>query len=228
MLAFSAKYDKMEIENNFERLVTMDDLTPKQREIYEFIKKEERSKGVPPTIREMGKAVGLSSTSSIHLHLNNLEAKKYIARPKSKNRCIEILEDDFYTSGNDNTEYCNIPIVGTVAAGEPILATENIDGYFPVPSEYLSGGDNFMLKIKGNSMANAGIFNGDLVLVKQQNTAENNDIVIAMIDDSATCKRYFKEEEYIRLQPENDSYEPIYVKECTILGLVKGLFRSFK
>ena len=206
----------------------MDDLTPKQREIYEFIKKEVRSKGVPPTIREMGKAVGLSSTSSIHLHLNNLEAKGYIARPKSKNRCIEILEDDFYNTNNDIVEYCNIPIVGTVAAGEPILATENIDGYFPVPAEYISGTENFMLKIKGNSMTNAGIFNGDLVLVKQQNTAENNDIVIAMIDDSATCKRYFKEEEYIRLQPENDSYEPIYVKDCTILGLVKGLFRSFK
>ena len=118
--------------------------------------------------------------------------------------------------------------MGTVAAGEPILATENIDGYFPVPTEYISGTENFMLKIKGNSMTNAGIFNGDLVLVKQQNTAENNDIVIAMIDDSATCKRYFKEKEYIRLQPENDSYEPIYVKDCTILGLVKGLFRSFK
>ena len=206
----------------------MDDLTPKQREIYEFIKKEVRSKGVPPTIREMGKAVGLSSTSSIHLHLNNLEAKGYIDRPKSKNRCIEILEDDFYNTNNDNVEYCNIPIVGTVAAGEPILATENIDGYFPVPAEYISGTENFTLKIKGNSMTNAGIFNGDLVLVKQQNTAENNDIVIAMIDDSATCKRYFKEEEYIRLQPENDSYEPIYVKDCTILGLVKGLFRSFK
>lgn len=206
----------------------MDDLTPKQREIYEFIKKEVRSKGVPPTIREMGKAVGLSSTSSIHLHLNNLEAKGYIARPKSKNRCIEILEDDFYNTANSDTEYCNIPIVGTVSAGEPILATENIDGYFPVPAEYISGTENFMLKIKGNSMINAGIFNGDLVLVKQQNTAENNDIVIAMIDDSATCKRYFKEEEYIRLQPENDSYEPIYVKDCTILGLVKGLFRSFK
>lgn len=205
----------------------MDDLTPKQREIYEFIKKEVRSKGVPPTIREMGKAVGLSSTSSIHLHLNSLEAKGYIARPKSKNRCIEILEDDFYNS-NNNVEYCNIPIVGTVSAGEPILATENIDGYFPVPAEYLSGNDNFMLRIKGNSMANAGIFNGDLVLVKQQNTANNNDIVIAMIDDSATCKKYFKEEDYIRLQPENDAYEPIYVKDCTILGLVKGLFRSFK
>ena len=141
---------------------------------------------------------------------------------------IEILEDDFYNTNNDNIEYCNIPIVGTVAAGEPILATENIDGYFPVPTEYISGTENFMLKIKGNSMTNAGIFNGDLVLVKQQNTAENNDIVIAMIDDSATCKRYFKEKEYIRLQPENDSYEPIYVKDCTILGLVKGLFRSFK
>lgn len=217
-------------ENNFERLVTMDDLTPKQREIYEFIKQEIRSKGVPPTIREMGKAVGLSSTSSIHLHLNNLETKGYICRPKSKNRCIEILEDDFYNSPIDtlSTEYCNVPIVGTVSAGEPILAQENIEGYFPMPAEYLSGGENFMLKIKGNSMKNAGINNGDLVLVKQQNSAENNDIVIAMIDDSATCKRYFKEKEYIRLQPENEAYEPIFVKECTILGLVKGLFRSFK
>ena len=148
----------------------MDDLTPKQREIYEFIKKEVRSKGVPPTIREMGKAVGLSSTSSIHLHLNNLEAKGYIDRPKSKNRCIEILEDDFYNTNNDNVEYCNIPIVGTVAAGEPILATENIDGYFPVPAEYISGTENFMLKIKGNSMTNDGIFNCDLLLVKKQKT----------------------------------------------------------
>lgn len=206
----------------------MQDLTDMQRKIYDYIKEEIR-KGITPSIREIGKAVGLSSTSSIHLHLNSLERKGYIRRPKSKKRCIEILDNSFYEYDEISSapEYSNIPIIGTVAAGSPILADENIEGYFPVPVSYLTNDITFMLRIKGNSMINAGIFNNDLVLVRQQMTARNGDIIIALIDDSATCKTFYKEEEYIRLQPENDDYEPIYVRDCKILGKVTGLFRSF-
>ncbi len=206
----------------------MQDLTDMQRKIYDYIKEEIR-KGITPSIREIGKAVGLSSTSSIHLHLNSLERKGYIHRPKSKKRCIEILDNSFYEYDDVSAapEYSNIPIIGTVAAGSPILADENIEGYFPVPVSYLTNDITFMLRIKGNSMINAGIFNNDLVLVRQQVTARNGDIIIALIDDSATCKTFYKEEEYIRLQPENDDYEPIYVRDCRILGKVTGLFRSF-
>ncbi len=205
----------------------MQELSDMQRKIYNYIREEIR-KGTTPSIREIGKAVGLSSTSSIHLHLNSLERKGYIRRPKSKKRCIEILENDFYDydAAPHTPEYSNIPIIGTVAAGAPIFADENIEGYFPVPVNYLSNDTTFMLRIKGNSMINAGIFNNDLVLVRQQVTARNGDIIIALIDDSATCKTFYKEDEYIRLQPENDEYEPIYVKDCKILGKVTGLFRS--
>ncbi len=206
----------------------MQDLTDIQRKIYDYIKEEIR-KGITPSIREIGKAVGLSSTSTIHLHLNSLERKGYIRRPKSKKRCIEILDNSFYNYDevSSTPEYSNIPIIGTVAAGSPILADENIEGYFPVPVSYLTNDITFMLRIKGNSMINAGIFNNDLVLVRQQVTARNGDIIIALIDDSATCKTFYKEDEYIRLQPENDDYEPIYVRDCKILGKVTGLFRSF-
>ncbi len=198
-----------------------------QKNIYDFIKSEIKSKGVAPTIREICTFSGLSSTSSVHHHLNTLENKGYIKRSKSKNRCIEILENNFYNINTD-VEYSNIPVVGTVSAGQPILAVENIDSYFPVPSSYLTNDVCFMLKIKGQSMINAGILNNDLVLVKQQNTAENGEIIIALIDDSATCKRYFLEDDYVRLQPENDSFSPIYVKDVKIIGKVIGLFRSYK
>ncbi|MDO4301740.1 MAG: transcriptional repressor LexA [Clostridia bacterium] len=207
----------------------MQELTEMQSKIYEYIKSEIK-KGITPSIREICKAVGLSSTSSIHYHLDNLEQMGYISRPKSKKRCIEILENDFYMDSIDtvNTpEYSNVPIIGSVAAGLPILAEENIEGYFPVPITYLTNDKTFMLRIKGNSMINAGILNNDLVLVKQTTAAKDGEIIIALIDDSATCKTFYKENEYIRLQPENDSYEPIYVRDCNIIGKVIGLFRSY-
>ena len=206
----------------------MEKLTEKQQFIYDFIKQEIKSKGNTPSIREICEAANLASTSSVHLHLSSLERKGYISRPKAKNRCIQILEEDFYSEPEvSDIDYASIPIVGTVTAGVPILATENIEGHFPVPVDYLKNNDTFMLRIRGNSMINAGIFNNDLVLVNQQPTAQNNDIVIALIDDSATCKRYFAEDGHIRLQPENDDYEPIIVNNCSILGKVIGLFRSF-
>lgn len=207
----------------------MQELTEMQSKIYEYIKSEIK-KGVTPSIREICKAVGLSSTSSIHYHLDNLEQMGYISRPKSKKRCIEILENDFYMDSTDSVntpEYSNVPIVGTVAAGTPILAEENIEGYFTVPTNYLTNEQTFMLRIKGNSMINAGILNNDLVLVKETSSAQDGEIIIALIDDSATCKTFYKEEEYIRLQPENDAYEPIYVRDCSIIGKVVGLFRSY-
>lgn len=205
----------------------MENLSPIQEKIYKYIKSEIRSKGAAPTIREICQYADLSSTSSVHHHLNTLEKKGYIKRSKSKNRCIEILESNFY-SYEPVAEYSNIPIIGTVAAGQPILALENIESYFPVPTDYLTNETCFMLKIKGQSMINAGIYDNDLVLVRQQNTADNGDIIIAIIDDSATCKRYYKESDYVRLQPENDAYSPIYIKELNIIGKVIGLFRSYK
>lgn len=207
----------------------MNELTEMQSKIYEFIKSEIR-KGITPSIREICKAVGLSSPSSIHYHLDNLERMGYISRPKSKKRCIEILENDFYmdsTADASAPEYCNIPVVGSVAAGMPILASENIEGYFPIPTTYLTNDKTFMLRIKGNSMINAGILNNDLVLVNQTSSAKDGEIIIALIDDSATCKTFYREEKYIRLQPENDDFEPIYVKDCNIIGKVIGLFRSY-
>ncbi len=207
----------------------MQELTEMQSKIYEYIKSEIK-KGITPSIREICKAVGLSSPSSIHYHLDNLEQMGYISRPKSKKRCIEILENDFYLdSASDVTtpEYSNVPIVGSVAAGLPILADENIEGYFPIPTSYLTNSKVFMLRIKGNSMINAGILNNDLVLVNQVSQAKDGEIIIALIDDSATCKTFYKEDKYIRLQPENDTYEPIFVRDCNIIGKVIGLFRSY-
>lgn len=207
----------------------MNELTEMQSKIYEYIKSEIK-KGITPSIREICKAVGLSSPSSIHYHLDNLEQMGYISRPKSKKRCIEILENDFYLDSATDVvtpEYSNVPIVGSVAAGMPILAEENIEGYFPVPTSYLTNSKVFMLRIKGNSMINAGILNNDLVLVNQVSQAKDGEIIIALIDDSATCKTFYKEDKYIRLQPENDSYEPIFVRDCNIIGKVIGLFRSY-
>lgn len=208
----------------------MEPLTKTQQKVYNYIRMEIKANGVPPSIREICDGVGLSSTSSVHLQLNTLERKGYISRSKSKNRSIVILEDNFYKDEGSlkENDYVDIPIVGTVTAGSPILATENLDGYFPLPSSYLPNGQCFMLRIRGNSMINAGIYNNDLVLVKQQPEANDGEIIIALIDDSATCKRYYKEAEYVRLQPENESYEPIFVRDIKIIGKVVGLFRSYK
>ena len=197
-------------------------ISAKQKEILEYIKGEILSKGYPPAVREICEAVDLKSTSSVHSHLETLEKNGYIRRDPTKPRAIEILDDDFNLT---RREVVNVPIVGHVAAGEPILATENIENYFPIPVEYMPNEETFMLKVKGESMINAGIFNGDNVLVKKQPNADNGDIVVALVDDSATVKTFYNEDGYYRLQPENDTMDPIIVKECSILGKVFGVFR---
>lgn len=204
----------------------MESLSAKQKEILEYLKECILKKGYPPAVREICDAVKLKSTSSVHAHLETLEAKGYIRRDPTKPRAIEILDDTFNLS---RRELVNVPIVGTITAGEPILAVENIEGYFPVPPEYIkTNKDLFMLKVKGESMINAGIFNGDLVMVEKTETAKNMDIVVALIDDSATVKTFYKEDGYVRLQPENDTMDPIIVRDnLAILGKVVGLFRTF-
>lgn len=201
-------------------------ITPKQKEILEYIKNEILNRGFPPAVREICEAVHLKSTSSVHAHLETLEKNGYIRRDPTKPRAIEILDDEFALT---RREMVNVPIVGTVAAGQPILAQENIENYFPIPSEYMPNEQSFMLRVKGESMINAGILNGDCVLVKQQPTANNGDMVVALIDDSATVKTFYREEGHIRLQPENDTMDPIIVEgDIQILGKVFGVFRFFQ
>ncbi len=198
-------------------------ISAKQREILEFIKSEILNKGYPPAVRDICEAVNLKSTSSVHAHLSSLEKNGYIRRDPTKPRAIEIVDDSFNLT---RREVVNVPMIGTVAAGQPLLAVEHIDGYFPIPSEYLPNKQIFMLKVKGESMIEAGILDGDLVLVAQQNTARNGDMVVALIDDSVTVKTFYKEKGYFRLQPENASMEPIIVKkDLTILGKVIGVLR---
>ena len=199
-------------------------ITQKQQEILDFIKSEILSKGYPPAVRDICEAVNLKSTSSVHSHLESLEKNGYIRRDPTKPRAIEIMDEDFYMLCH---EMINVPLVGTVAAGQPILAAENIESYFPIPSEYVPNADTFMLRVKGDSMVNAGIFNGDQIMVQQQSTASNGDIVVALIDEEATVKTFYKEEGHYRLQPENDTMKPIIVDEVTILGKVFGVFRLF-
>jgi repressor lexA len=200
----------------------MDTLTDKQKEIFNVIKDSILNKGYPPSVREIGELVGLKSTSSVHAHLNSLEKKGYIRKDPTKPRTIEITDDSFNFT---RREVVNVPMVGTVAAGMPILASENITDYFPIPSELLPNTDIFMLKVKGDSMINVGIHDGDQIIVSKQNTAKNGDIIVALVEDSATVKTFYKEKNFYRLQPENDFMEPILVKEVSILGKVIGLFR---
>lgn len=199
-------------------------ITAKQQEILEFIKLQILNKGYPPAVREICEAVQLKSTSSVHSHLESLEKNGYIRRDPTKPRAIEIVDDNFNMS---RREIINVPILGTVTAGQPILAVENIDGYFPLLSEDTPSGESFMLKVKGDSMINAGIFDGDKILVQKQPIAENGDIVVALIDDSVTVKTYYKEADHFRLQPENDTMEPIILYDLSILGKVVGLFRKY-
>lgn len=204
----------------------MSDLSIKQKEILDYLKKEVHEKGYPPSVREICDATGLKSTSTVHGHLTRLEKKGYIRRDPSKPRAIEILDEE--PVFNTGQEAVDVPIIGTITAGSPILAVENIDGTFPIPVQYVTGENMFMLKVRGESMINAGIFDKDLILVKQQRSAENGDIVVALIDDDyATVKRFFAENGHIRLQPENTAMSPIIVEKCTILGKVTGLFRKF-
>lgn len=199
-------------------------ITAKQEEILNYIKNEILERGFPPAVREICQAVNLKSTSSVHSHLESLEKNGYIRRDPTKPRAIEILDDSFNMI---RREMVNVPIVGTVAAGQPILAQQNIDSYFPIPSEYMPNEQSFILRVKGESMINAGIMDGDCVLVKQQSAADNGDMVVALVEDSATVKTFYKENGHIRLQPENDTMEPIIVDDCQILGKVFGVFRFF-
>ena len=201
-------------------------LTDKQTQILEYIRHEILAKGYPPSIREICQAVDLKSTSSVHAQLSSLEAKGYIRRDLTKSRSIEIIDDDFSLT---KRELVNIPIVGTVSCGQPILAEQNIEDYFPVPPEYIhnTNKQTFMLRVKGDSMINVGIYEKDLVIVEQCSSARNGEIVVALIEDSATVKTFYKENGYVRLQPENDYMDPILVEHCEILGRVIGLFRNF-
>ena len=200
-------------------------ITDKQKQILEYIKETILSKGYPPAVREICEAVNLKSTSSVHSHLETLEKNGYIRRDPTKPRTIEILDDDFALT---RREVVNVPIVGTVAAGVPILAEDNIEDYLPIPVEMLPNKEVFMLNVKGNSMIDAGIYNGDKVLVAKQSTAENGDKVVALIDDSATVKTFYKEDGHYRLQPENQSMSPIIVEDVKILGKVIGLLIIMK
>jgi len=197
-------------------------ISSKQREILEYIKEEILKRGYPPAVREICEAVHLKSTSSVHSHLETLEKNGYIRRDPTKPRAIEIIDDSFQQV---RTETTSIPIVGTVAAGQPILATENIEGYFPFPVDMAPNTDTFILRVKGDSMINVGIFSGDSIFVEKCNTARNGDTVVALVDDSATVKTFYKENGHFRLQPENDTMEPIILDEVTILGKVFGVFR---
>ena len=197
-------------------------ITKKQEEILNYIKDEILERGFPPAVREICQAVGLKSTSSVHSHLESLEKNGYIRRDPTKPRAIEIIDDNFNLT---RREVVNVPLIGQVAAGQPLLAVENITGYFPIPAEFIPKEEVFMLNVKGESMVNAGIYDGDQIIVKQQSTASNGEIVVALVDDSATVKRFYKENGHIRLQPENDFMEPIIVDSCEIIGKVIGLIR---
>ena len=197
-------------------------ITKKQTEILEYIKSQILNKGYPPSVRDICTAVNLKSTSSVHAHLETLEKNGYIRRDPTKPRAIEIIDDNFNLT---RREVVNVPLIGQVAAGQPLLAVENITGYFPIPAEFIPKEEVFMLNVKGESMVNAGIYDGDQIIVKQQSTASNGEIVVALVDDSATVKSFYKEKGHIRLQPENDFMEPIIVDSCEIIGKVIGLIR---
>ena len=200
-------------------------ISTKQKEILEYIKHEILYTGYPPAVREICEAVHLKSTSSVHSHLETLEKNGYIRRDPTKPRAIEVCDDSFQMV---RTETVSLPVVGTVAAGTPLLAEENITQYFPVPADMVPAGEpSFVLKVKGDSMINAGIFNGDQLFVQMCNTAHNGETIVALIDDSATVKTFYREDDHIRLQPENDTMETIIVDACKILGKVYGVFRLF-
>ncbi|MDD4237102.1 MAG: transcriptional repressor LexA [Desulfotomaculaceae bacterium] len=196
-------------------------LTTKQAEILTVIKDNLRQKGYPPSVREIGQAVGLSSSSTVHGYLKKLEKMGYLRRDPTKPRAIEVLYP-----GGERVEYVNVPLVGRVAAGLPLLAVENKEELFPLPTHFTGTGEFFMLKVQGESMIEAGILNGDMVVVRQQHDVNNGDIVVALLEEEATVKRFFKEKVRIRLQPENRAMEPIYVNELQVLGKVIGLVRK--
>lgn len=199
-------------------------ITKKQQEILDYMKDQILSKGYPPSVREICEAVGLKSTSSVHSHLETLEKNGYIRRDPTKPRAIEIMDDEFNIT---RRELVSVPVLGNVAAGQPILAVDNIKEYFPIPSEYMPNADTFMLIVKGDSMVNVGVFSGDKIIVQKTNTASNGDMVVALVEDSATVKTFYHEGDYIRLQPENDNMDPIILPNVEILGKVIGLIRMY-
>jgi repressor LexA len=205
----------------------MKDLSNKQQIILNFIKKEITDTGYPPSVREICKAVGLKSTSTVHSHLNTLVKKGYIRKGDNKNRAIEVIDTEDAFSDMPKKEVVNIPLVGKIAAGEPILAVENVDDIFPLPVEWVGNNETFVLQVKGHSMIDAGILSGDYVVISSQNTARNGDIVAALLDDETTLKRFYKEKDYFRLQPENKTMEPIIVKDVNILGILKCVIRRY-
>ena len=204
-------------------------LTPKQEEILNFIKQEILAKGYPPSVREICEAVTLKSTSSVHAHLESLERKGYIRKDPTKPRTIEVVDDSFNVL---RSEIISIPMIGRVAAGVPLLAEENIEGYFPIPAEFMPNNEAFILTVHGNSMVNIGILDGDMIIVERKSTASNGEIVVALVADeassepAATVKRFYKEDGYIRLQPENDTMEPLIVNDCELIGKVIGVYRK--
>lgn len=203
-------------------------ISKKQSEILEYMKNEILNRGFPPSVREICEAVNLKSTSSVHSHLETLEKNGYIRRDPTKPRAIEIVDDNFNLV---RRETVNVPIIGKVAAGEPLLAVQNVEGYFPIPSEYMPNKQTFMMVVQGDSMINAGIFSGDYVVVEKQENAENGDKVVALVEDSATIKTFYKEKDHIRLQPENDFMDPIVIspdQQFQVLGKVIGVFRFMK
>ena len=221
------EYGKISMIRRYQ-IMSYGKISQKQSEILEYMKNEILNRGFPPSVREIGEAVHLKSTSSVHSHLETLEKNGYIRRDPTKPRAIEIVDDNFNLV---RRETVNVPIIGKVSAGQPLLAVENIDGYFPIPSEYMPNNKTFMLVVQGDSMINAGIFNGDYVIVEQQQTAENGQKVVALVEDSATVKTFYKEDGHIRLQPENDTMEPIIVEQdqfFQILGKVIGVFRFMR
>ena len=203
------------------------DLSKKQKMILDFIKEQQLSKGYPPSVREICSAVGLNSTSTVHSHLNKLEKLGYIRRDPTKPRAIEVLNLD--SIDGINQEIVSIPVIGQITAGEPILAEQNIEEYIPLPANLVKGNDNFILKVKGESMINAGILNKDYVIIDRTNYADNGQIVVALINgEHATVKRFFKEDNMVRLQPENEFMDPLILSEKSvkIIGIVKGVFRT--
>jgi repressor LexA len=199
-------------------------LTKRQREIFDFVKSYGEEHGYPPTVRDIGKAIGLTSSSTVHAHLANLEKLGVLRRDPTKPRAIEVLVDKARAAVAPS----GLPLVGQVAAGQPVLAEENIEEYVPVPQ--IAGGDEgeFVLRVKGDSMVGAGIFEGDYVVVRPQETAGDGEIVVALVEDEATVKRFFKEEDHVRLQPENDMLDPILSRDVQLLGRVVGVCRRLR
>ncbi len=205
-------------------------LTEKQKNVLAFIDQFTKENGYPPSVREIGAAVGLTSTATVHGYLERLEKKGYLDRAALKTRAMRVVnpqaEESIQTNVTEDEKYMEVPIVGRVAAGSPILAQEQVEGYLPLSFDFARNKDLFVLRVKGESMINVGIYDGDLIIVSRQPDAKNGDTIVALIEDEATVKTFYKEKEYIRLQPENDTMEPILVKEVAILGKVVGLFRN--